>query len=327
MIEPTCHTPVLLDAILASGNPRPQQVWVDGTAGGGGHSTAILERIGTTGKLLALDRDPVAVQRLKVLFDQPVNTSLLPEGMSNSTSLLPEGMLCRVERLTGLLDQRNVAVRQDSYESIPELLRELAWGHAHGIVLDLGLSSDQLADRDRGFSFSVDGPLDMRFDPTQGQPVSQWLNWANERDIADTIYCYGEERFSRRIARRIVERRKHEPIRSTQQLRELVGRCVPTSRHNRIDPATRTFQALRIQVNDELGSLQRALRRLPDCLHAGGLLFVISFHSLEDRIVKHAFRDDPRLAVVSRKPIVASEAELAVNYRARSAKLRIACRV
>lgn len=283
------HIPVLLNEIIELGNPQPGQTWIDGTAGGGGHSAAIAERIGNSGHLLAIDRDPAAA-----------------------------------ERLQENLPHDRVAVRSASYDDAPELMTELGWPAAEGIVLDLGLSSDQLADRSRGFSFAADGDLDMRFDPTSGQPVWQWLDRVNERELADVIFRYGEERFSRRIARRIVEQRERQPLRSPQELRELIHRCVPGARHARIDPATRTFQALRIAINDELKILERALGRLPDLLAPGGRLLVISFHSLEDRIVKNAFRDDPRLTVVTRKPVMASDAELETNHRSRSAKLRVA---
>ncbi len=258
---------------------------------GRGHSTAIAGRIAPSGKLLSIDRDPSATARL-----------------------------------TGLLDPSIVAVRCGSYDDAPEMLAELGWSGVHGILLDLGLSSDQLSDPERDSVFPTDGELDMRFDPTLGQPVWQWLDRAHEQEIADTIYKYGEERFSRRIARRIVERRREQPIRLASELRELIHRCVPGARHARLDPATRTFQALRILVNDELGILERALSRLPDLLAVGGYLLVISFHSLEDRIVKNAFREDSRLEVITRKPVTAGDQELAQNNRSRSAKLRVARR-
>ena len=195
-----------------------------------------------------------------------------------------------------------------------------------GILLDLGLSSDQLADQERGFSFSSTGPLDLRFDPMRGKPAWRLLERLSAEHLADLIYLYGEERYSRRIARAIVQRREENPVLAAADLAELVRRCVPRSRHDRIDPATRTFQALRIAVNDELKSLEIALRRLPDCLRPGGRLAVISFHSLEDRRVKEGFRDDPRLTPLTRKPITPSDVETAENPRSRSAKLRIAVR-
>ena len=267
MSNATVHIPVLPKEILELGNPLPGQRWADGTAGGGGHCRLIAQRVGETGQVLAVDRDPGA--------------------------------------------------------------------KVHGILLDLGLSSDQLADRDRGFSFQTEGELDMRFDPTSGEPAWEWLARVDETTLADTIYQYGEERYSRRIARRIVDRRREETIRTADALRDIIYSSVPRSRpsprggrrHGRVDPATRTFQALRIVVNDELGILERALERLPECLELGGHLLIISFHSLEDRLVKYAFREDPRLEVVTRRPVQAAENEVNVNPRARSAKLRVARRI
>ena len=313
----TVHVPVLPDEILELGAATAGQLWVDGTAGGGGHARLLLERLSDSGRLLAIDRDPAAAARLE-----------------------------------SLLGPRAI-VANASYDSIPEQLQHFGLTQASGILLDLGLSSDQLADRERGFSFQFDGPLDMRFDPTSGEPAWEWLARVDEQTLADTIYRYGEERFSRRIAHRIVETRRAEPIRSASQLRELIYRSVPhprkgaagkkSSGKNRakksssashgafrsktIDPATRTFQALRIAVNDELAILERALERLPDCLAPGGALLIISFHSLEDRLVKYAFRNDQRLQIVTKRPVQAGELEVASNPRSRSAKLRVARRV
>jgi 16S rRNA (cytosine1402-N4)-methyltransferase len=212
-----------------------------------------------------------------------------------------------------------------NFSELPEVLAQLEIPLVDGVVLDLGLSSDQLADRDRGFSFDLDGPLDMRFDPTEGQPAWQLLERLDAEALANLIYRYGEERYSRRIARRIVDERRRQPIRTSAELARLVRLAVPKPRgRQRIDPATRTFQALRIAVNDELTSLEQALARLPDCLRPGGRLAIISFHSLEDRLVKQAFRDDPRYHVLTRKPIRPSEHEASDNPRSRSAKLRVA---
>lgn len=291
LMSETVHVPVLPAEILQIGEPEPGQVWVDGTAGGGGHSRLIAERLGATGRLIAVDRDPLVEQRLK--------------------QRLPE----------------NCLVRHSSYDEIPETLTELGIGQVDGILLDLGLSSDQLADQSRGFSFASDGLLDMRFDTTAGEAAWEWLARVDERTLADAIYQYGEERFSRRIAKRIVERRRTTPVRTASELRELISGCVPGKKHGRIDPATRTFQALRIVVNDELGILERALTRLPDCLKLQGKLLIISFHSLEDRIVKYGFRNDRRLEVITRKPVQASETEVMENSRSRSAKLRGAMRI
>jgi 16S rRNA (cytosine1402-N4)-methyltransferase len=290
------HVPVLLAEILSGLNPQPGGVFVDGTLGGGGHTRALAERVwpaeqvGATGRVIALDNDPAAVLAAeKNLAGLPVK--------------LVHGNFCD---LSEVLTEQNVPL-------------------VDGILLDLGLSSDQLADDSRGFSFESDGPLDLRFNPLAGEPAARLVNRLSAEHLADLIFHYGEERFSRRIARAIVEKRHHNPIYTSRQLAEIVRQAVPAiARQQRIDPATRTFQALRITVNDELKSLETALRRLPDCLKPGGRLAIISFHSLEDRRVKEAFRDDPRLRALSRKPTTPHEAEIARNPRSRSAKLRIA---
>jgi 16S rRNA (cytosine1402-N4)-methyltransferase len=289
----------MLAEVLEGLAPQPGAVIVDGTLGGGGHTRALAERVQPGGRVIALDRDSAAILAAgRYLADLPVFARLeqanfcdLPEVLEGVTSLLPQ-------------NRRTV----------------------DGILLDLGLSSDQLADNERGFSFSSTGPLDLRFDTSRGKPAWRLLERLSAEHLADLIYQYGEERYSRRIARAIIERRQDKPIETAADLAELVRRCVPRSRHERIDPATRTFQALRIAVNDELKSLEIALRRLPDCLRPGGRLAIISFHSLEDRRVKEAFRDDPRLTPLAKKPITPSEEEVAVNPRSRSAKLRIAAR-
>jgi 16S rRNA (cytosine1402-N4)-methyltransferase len=289
MSDATVHVPVLLTEILEYLRPAAGGVFVDGTLGGGGHTRALVERVGEAGRVIALDLDPEPVRRAEhVLAGKPV------------------------------------AVVAASYADIPEILDELEIAAVDGVLLDLGLSSDQLADATRGFSFQSDGELDLRYDAEHGEPAWRMLARLSEEHIADLIYQYGEERFSRRIARRIVEERRTSPIRTASELASLVRSCVPRSRRHDIDPATRTFQALRIAVNGELDNLKIALRRLPDRLKPGGRLAIISFHSLEDRLVKAAFRDDPRLTAITRKPIVAIEDEINRNPRARSAKLRVA---
>jgi 16S rRNA (cytosine1402-N4)-methyltransferase len=220
-----------------------------------------------------------------------------------------------------------VRVCQSNYCDLPEVLASAGVDCVAAILLDLGLSSDQLADAERGFSYDAPGSVDLRFDPQRGEPAWRLLERLSAEHLADVIYQYGEERFSRRIAREIVERRRTQPIRTARELAELVRRCVPRAKHHQIDPATRTFQALRIAVNEELKSLEIALRRLPDCLVPGGRLAIISFHSLEDRLVKVAFRADPRLQVVTRRPLRPEEEEVQRNPRSRSARLRVAQRL
>jgi 16S rRNA (cytosine1402-N4)-methyltransferase len=215
-----------------------------------------------------------------------------------------------------------------SFRELPAVLTQLQIPAVHGVLLDLGLSSDQLADRLRGFSFESDGPLDLRFDTSTGEPAWRLLERLDATALANLIFQFGEERHSRRIARRIVEARQQSPIRAANALAEIVRRAVPRTRDSeRIHPATRTFQALRIAVNDELGALDETLKCLPELLVSGGRAAMISFHSLEDRRVKEAFRDDSRWQVLTRKPLTASEAEILANPRARSAKLRVAQRV
>jgi 16S rRNA (cytosine1402-N4)-methyltransferase len=289
---PPIHIPVLPEEVMTQLSLLPGQTVVDGTMGGGGHTRLMAQAVGPTGRVIAIDRDPAAVERGEEL----------------------------------LADLPQVTPLHASYADLPEILEELEIGQVDGILLDLGLSSDQLADRERGFSFSSDGPLDLRFDPTRGEPATKLLARLSAEHLADIIYQYGEERFSRRIARRIVERRKDRPITTASDFADLVRRSVPNARDQKIDAATRTFQALRIAVNAELDALQLALRRFPALLAPGGKLAIISFHSLEDRLVKQALRESELLDVVTRKPIVASPSEVATNPRARSAKLRVAQR-
>jgi 16S rRNA (cytosine1402-N4)-methyltransferase len=269
------------------------QTVVDGTAGGGGHVALMLDRVGAGGRVVAIDRDPSALQRIREKITDP--------------------RLCLI---------------QGNFADLPELLAGEGIGPIDAILLDLGLSSDQLSDRERGFSFDSDGPLDLRFDPHRGEPAYRLINRLSADHLADLIYNYGEERLSRRIARSIVERRRQGAIETAAELAEIVRRAYPpqSKRKQKIDPATRTFQALRIAVNDELKSLEIALRRFPDILVPGGRLAIISFHSLEDRPVKEAFRDDERYEALTRKPIRPNDSELADNPRSRSAKLRIAKR-
>ena len=286
------HVPVMLDEVVRWLDPRPGAVIVDGTVGGGGHTRAMAERMGPDGRIVALDRDPAAVAMAE-------------------------------RNLAGL----PVELVEADFRDLPEVLEQLAVTAVDGVLLDLGVSSDQLADSTRGFSFAAEGPLDLRFDPTRGEPAYRLISRLSAEHLAQLIRRYGEERHSRRIARAIVRRRREKPIERASDLAELVRRSVPRSRGRRqIDPATRTFQALRIAVNDELKSLEIALRRMPDCIRPGGRLAVISFHSLEDRRVKEAFRDDERYEVLTPKPVRPSPEEVDRNSRASSAKLRVAGR-
>jgi 16S rRNA (cytosine1402-N4)-methyltransferase len=289
------HVPVMAEEVIHWLDPRPGGTFVDGTLGGGGHTLALSDRVGPGGLVLALDRDPAARAAAE-------------------------------RRLAG----RSIKLAAANYRELGEVLAQLQISCVDGIVLDLGLSSDQLADDTRGFSFDAEGSLDLRFDPDSDEPAWRLIERLTEKQLADLIFRFGEERHSRRIARNIVEQRNKQPIRTAAQLAALVRRSVPHAQARggpRIDPATRTFQALRIAVNDELGALEESLRKFPDFLRPLGRLAVISFHSLEDRLVKEAFRDDPRYEVLTKKPLRPSEAEIERNPRARSAKLRVAQRV
>ena len=304
-MESMPHTPVLLEAALQALAIRPDGRYVDGTFGRGGHSRGILSRLGRNGRLLAMDRDPSALEASGQLAADP-----------------------------------RFSFRQGAFSHMAEVIRQ-HWPEAgvDGVLLDLGVSSPQLDEPSRGFSFQHDGPLDMRMDPGTGIPASAWLNRADEAAIADVLHNLGEERFSRRIARAIVAARRTAPLTRTRELADLVRRAVPRSEPGR-HPATRTFQALRIHVNDELGELRAWLDTIPDVLVPGARLAVISFHSLEDRLVKRAFqgRSDaprlprglpvlpeatpPRLRMVG-KPVRPDAAECKRNPRARSAVLRV----
>ncbi len=287
------HLPVLVEETLAWLAPPEGGSVVDGTAGLGGHAARIAERLGPRGLLVLLDRDAET--------------------------------LARAEARVRNLGPRVVA-RHESFARIGEVVAELAPEGVAGILVDLGISSVQLDEADRGFSFRFDAPLDMRMDRSAGETAADLVNRTRERDLADLIWRFGEERRSRAIARAIVEERRHSPIRTTAQLADLVRRVV-RGRPGGIDPATRTFQALRIAVNDELEALERFLSGVWDALRPGGRVVAISFHSLEDRQVKTAFRREAgngRAIVLTRKPVVPGEAEERANPRARSAKLRAA---
>jgi 16S rRNA (cytosine1402-N4)-methyltransferase len=289
----------MLNEVLESLQPRPGGRYIDGTLGGGGHAAALLDASVPEGRLLGLDADAEAVERVR------------------------EQLGPRAERAT--LVQRN-------FREIAEVARAEQFVPCDGIVLDLGLSSDQLAGEARGFSFQQDAPLDMRFDRSRGRTAAELLNESSEGELADVFYYYGEERRSRRLARAVVEQRRIRPFGSMSDLLSVVERALGP-RRARLHPATRVLQALRIAVNDELEALKAALAGAVEILAAGGRLAVISFHSLEDRIVKRFIQsrsvdaEQPSLRALTRKPLVPQPAEIQANPRSRSAKLRVAERL
>ena len=289
------HLPVLKGAVLELLSPAGRRVLLDCTVGLGGHAEALLEAAGQAAQLIGIDLD-------------------------ESNLLLAKD---RLARFGG-----RVRLFQASFSDAREVLAEAGVAAADVVLADLGVSSNQLDDPGRGFCFSADGPLDMRMDRTTGRTAGELVNALGEKELADVIYEYGQERFSRRIARAIVTARGKEPIENTARLARIVAGAMPAPvRRTRkgVHPATRTFQALRIAVNDELGRLDSLLASLGDLLAPGGSAAIISFHSLEDRQVKHAFADmnqTGRFRLLTRKPITAAEDEIANNPRSRSAKLR-----
>lgn len=310
MTQEYSHQPVLIKEVLTGLSIQPDGVYVDGTFGRGGHAGAILAMLGPEGKLLAMDKDPEAVQSATRQFGG---------------------------------DPR-FGIEQGSFAMLGRMVaQQHLQGQVNGLLLDLGVSSPQLDDASRGFSFSEDGPLDMRMDPAHGISAAQWLQEAGEQEISKVLKTFGEERFSRRIARAIIAARHTQPLQSTRQLAELIAAAVPV-REKHKHPATRSFQAIRIYINHELDDVRAVLEQVPDMLAPHGRMAVISFHSLEDRIVKRFIRDEyrgeqppqqfplagmdycPRLRPVG-KAIRASDEEVAGNPRARSAVLRIAERL
>ncbi|QVL30539.1 16S rRNA (cytosine(1402)-N(4))-methyltransferase RsmH [Telmatocola sphagniphila] len=282
------HRSVLPIETLELLAPASGEVWIDATAGLGGHSRLIAEKLLPGGMLIALDQDPSMLALAKEnLKDLPV---------------------------------RFFHANFDQFEAV---LEELKLEKVNGLLADLGICSEQLDDPQRGLSFQKNGPLDMRLDTTTGRPAADLVNRLEEEELADIFYHYGEERLSRRVARRIVEQRAVRKFETTEQLAELVRRCVPRSPGQRIDPATRVFQALRIAVNEELAVLENLLRILPRRIAPGGRVGIISFHSLEDRPVKQAFADKDIWESLTRKPVQAGEEECRDNPRSRSAKLRV----
>ncbi len=301
------HVPVLLGPVLEGLNIKPDGCYVDGTFGRGGHSRGILRQLGENGRLIGIDRDPQAAAAVAEDLAEDPRFELI------------RGDFAQLETFIG---ERNLV------------------GQVDGLLLDLGVSSPQLDEADRGFSFLRDGPLDMRMDPDSGVPASAWLATVDEQELKLVLKKFGEEKYAHRIARAIVAARDEAPISRTAQLARIVEEARP-ARGEKIHPATRTFQAIRIAINDELGQLEEVLKQAVNVLKRGGRLCVISFHSLEDRIVKRFMRDAsrepeqyrgmpnvpaehrPKLMIIG-KAITATPAEIAANPRARSARLRIA---
>jgi 16S rRNA (cytosine1402-N4)-methyltransferase len=304
------HVPVLLGPVLEGLDIKNDGCYVDGTFGRGGHSKAILERLGRHGRLIAFDRDPQAI-------------AAAPDALTN--------------------DPRFELVRGEFAELANRIEERRLTGRVDGLLLDLGVSSPQLDEGERGFSFLRDGPLDMRMDPGSGTAARDWLQEVEEKELKRVLRQYGEERNAARIARAIISARSQRPIRTTGQLADVVAAAAP-ARGERKHPATRTFQAIRIFINRELEQLEAVLPQALDVLARGGRLCVISFHSLEDRIVKRFMREAsreapqyrglpdvpeafrPKLRIIG-KAIAATAQEVADNARARSARLRVAERV
>jgi 16S rRNA (cytosine1402-N4)-methyltransferase len=292
------HVPVLLEESLKYLKVRPGGVYVDATLGLGGHSAAIARQLGGAGKLICFDRDPEAMAKAQA-------------------------------RLAAVAEELGSEMPQVRYvpRAFSEIAEEVEPNSLDGLLADFGVSSLQLDEAHRGFSFRTDGPLDMRMDSRSELTAQQVVNQADEEDLANLIYEFGEERRSRRIARAIVRAR---PIETTAELARVISAVAPSMKGDKIHPATRTFQALRIRVNDEIGQIQSLLKSAESLLKPGGRVVLISFHSLEDRPVKDAFREGSkagRLEILTKKPVVAGEQESLRNPRSRSAKLRAAEKV
>ncbi len=289
------HVPVLLNEVIDLLNVRRGGTYVDATLGLAGHASAIARRLGPAGTLIGFDRDPQALQLAAARLDA------LREELGE--------------------DMPQVRLVAQAFSTAAEVLQPAS---LDGLLADFGVSSLQLDEAARGFSFRLDAPLDMRMDTRSGETAGQVVNQADEEDLANLIYEFGDERRSRRIARAIVRAR---PITTTAELAKVVSAAAPSMKSDTIHPATRTFQAIRIRVNDELGEIRSLLRSAPSLLKTGGRLAVISFHSLEDRIAKDALRDGVQAGiwkVLTKKPVVATEDEIEMNARSRSAKLRVA---
>ncbi len=306
------HAPVLHNEVITQLNIRTDGLYVDGTYGRGGHARSILDQLDENGRLIVMDKDPDAIESARQSMSHDVRVTIVQDDFSHMAALLAELQLSE---------------------------------KVDGVLLDLGVSSPQLDDASRGFSFQKNGPLDMRMNPEQGESAAEWLRYADEKDIARVLWELGEERYSRRIAKKIVETRDQQPIEDTASLSALIAGCVP-QRNQKKHPATRSFQAIRIHINRELDRIVAVLDLIFEVLRVGGRLLVISFHSLEDRLVKRFIKaqsskpkvpkgmpireselvSNIRLKAVG-KAIKAGTKELGVNPRARSAVLRVAERI
>ena len=302
------HVSVLLEECIEALNIKPDGIYVDGTLGGAGHSSRIAAKL-TTGRLIGIDRDPVALEAAG-------------------------------ERLKPFADR--VTLVHSNFDEMDTVLKDLGISGVDGILMDLGVSSPQLDDGARGFSYMVDAPLDMRMNSEDTLDARQIVNGWSYEELKRILYDYGEERYAPRIAAAICKRREEAPIETTLELVDIIRGAMPAAAlREKQHPAKRSFQAIRIAVNDELGSVERVMKRAVPCLNPGGRLAVITFHSLEDRIVKNAMAEaakgcicprefpvcvcgrKPQVKIITRKPITSTEAELAANPRARSAKLRV----
>jgi len=292
----TKHIPVLLNEVLANFNPQPNQNFIDCTLGGGGHAQGILERTRPHGKLLGIDTAPEAIEAMRRLI-------------KNNSDW-----------------QKRLILVNDNFVNLKKIVQENNFTDIGGILLDLGFSSDLLEDNARGLSFQIDGPLDMRFNPRQQKlTAAEIINSWPASDLENIFRNFGEEKFARPIVKVIIAKRKDKKIITTLQLAAIIEEAV--GKNYVVKTLARIFQALRIAVNDELDNLSQVLPQAVDLLNKDGRLAVISFHSLEDRIVKNIFITNPTLKKITKKPITASESEVAVNPRARSAKLRVAQKI
>lgn len=286
------HKPVLLNEVIRLLDPKPGDFIIDGTINGGGYADAICDKILPNGKLLGIDWDE------KILA-----------GASKRMS-----------------DKNNVILKNDSYANLPSILEKLGLGRAHGLVLDLGFSTEQLEFSGKGFSFEKDEPLLMTYSDAS-TPVRDLLKGMLEEDLKLIISAFGEERYAARIAHAIKERTRKSSINTSKELKEIIEMAVPKNyERGRIHPATRTFQALRIYANKELENLENVLKNMPLILKNGGRAVIVSFHSLEDRLVKNYFRNykkEGAAEILTKKPIIASQEEIKINPRSRSAKLRV----